>query len=134
MCAVLRTLRYGKHLWQFSLNYRLHSFLNLKMKQTETHKKETHIHCQFAGSRFITLKENPGVYPCIPTDCLRIVHPRSLGGGKGGGGERGQCQKFVTSLVCLLHPTESEHKNLLRDRAYDFLVIPDILKIKQINN
>ena len=35
------------------------------MKQTETHKKETHIHCQYAGSRFITLKENPGVYPCI---------------------------------------------------------------------
>ena len=65
MCAVLRTLRYEKHLWQFSLNYRLHSFLNLKIKQTETHKKETHIHCQYAGSRFITLKENPGVYPCI---------------------------------------------------------------------
>ena len=35
------------------------------MKQTETHKKETHIHCQYAGSRFITLKENPGVYICI---------------------------------------------------------------------
>ena len=65
MCAVLRTLRYEKHLWQFSLNYRLHSFLNLKMKQTETHKKETRIHCLFTGSRFITLKENPGDYPCI---------------------------------------------------------------------
>ena len=65
MCAVLRILRYEKHLWQFSLNYRLHSFLNLKMKQTETHKKETHIHCQYAGSRFIALEENPGVYPCI---------------------------------------------------------------------
>ena len=65
MCAVLRILRYEKHLWQFSLNYRLHSFLNLKMKQTETHKKETRIHCLFTGSRFITLKENPGDYPCI---------------------------------------------------------------------
>ena len=65
MCAVLRILRFEKHLWQFSLNYRLHSFLNLKMKQTETHKKETRIHCLFTGSRFITLKENPRDYPCI---------------------------------------------------------------------
>ena len=65
MCAVLRILRYEKHLWQFSLNYRLHSFLNLKMKQTETHKKETRIHCLFTGSRFTTSKENPRDYPCI---------------------------------------------------------------------
>ena len=82
MCAVLRTLRYGKHLWQFSLNYRLHSFLNLKMKQTETHKKETHIHRLFTGSRFITPKENPGDYPCIKI----FSHGLSIQGGKGGGG------------------------------------------------
>ena len=111
MCAVLRTLRYEKHLWQFSLNYRLHSFLNLKMKQTETHKKETHIHCQYAGSRFITLEENPGVYPCIKIFSygLSTQHHGEAEGGGGGG----QCLKFVTSLVCLLHPAESEHKNLL---------------------
>ena len=37
---------------------------------------------------------------------LRIAHPRSRGGeGRGGGG---QCQKFVTPLVCLLHPAEVE--------------------------
>ena len=85
MCAVLRTLRYEKHLWQFSLNYRLHSFLNLKMKQTETHKKETHIHCQYAGSRFITLEENPGVYPCIKIFSygLSTQHHGEAGGGGG---------------------------------------------------
>ena len=38
MSAVLRTLRYGKHPWQFSLNDRLHSFFNLKVKQTKTPK------------------------------------------------------------------------------------------------
>ena len=83
MCAVLRTLRYEKHLWQLSLNYRLHSFLNLKMKQTETHKKETHIHCQYAGSRFITLEENPGVYPCIKIFSygLSTQHHGEAGGG-----------------------------------------------------
>ena len=86
MCAVLRTLRYEKHLWQFSLNYRLHSFLNLKMKQTETHKKETHIHCQYTGSRFITLNENPGVYPCIKIFSygLSTQHHGEAGGGEGG--------------------------------------------------
>ena len=109
MCAVLRTLRYGKHLWQFSLNYRLHSFLNLKMKQTETHKKETHIHCQFAGSRFITLKENPGVYPCIPTDCLRIVHPRSLGGGKGGGGGSGVNVRNLLRPLCVFYNPQRQN-------------------------
>ena len=47
MCAALRTLRYGKHLWQFSLNDCLHSFLNLKMKQTKTPKKKlAHLRCK----------------------------------------------------------------------------------------
>ena len=60
--------------------------------------------------------------------------PKITGMRGGGGGEGGQCQKFVTSLVCLLHSAESEHKNLLRDRAYDFFVFPYISKIKQIIN
>ena len=53
------------------------------MKQTETHKKETHIHCQYAGSRFITLKENPGVYPCIKIFSYGSVtqHHGEAGGG-----------------------------------------------------
>ena len=93
MCAVLRTLRYEKHLWQFSLNYRLHSFLNLKMKQTETHKKETRIHCLFTGSRFITLKENPGDYPCIKIFSYGLSTQE---GGGGGGGAPPQ-SRFTTS-------------------------------------
>ena len=122
---MLRTLRYEKHPWQFSLNYRLHSFLNLKMKQTETHKKETHIHRLFTGSRFITPKENPGDYPCIKIFSYGLF----IQGERGG-----QCQKFVTSQVCLLHSAESEHENILTDRAYDVFEIPDISKIKQIIN
>ena len=80
MCAVLRILRYEKHLWQFSLNYRLHSFLNLKMKQTETHKKETRIHCLFTGSRFITL-----YYPCIKIFSYGLS-TQDYGEAAGGGG------------------------------------------------
>ena len=118
MCAVLRTLRYEKHLWQFSLNYRLHSFLNLKMKQTETHKKETHIHRLFTGSRFITPKENPGDYPCIKI----FSYGLSIQGGRGRG----------VNVVCLLHSAESERENLLRDRAYDVFGIPDVSKIKKL--
>ena len=37
---MLRILRSEKHLWQFSLKCRLHSYLNLRMKQTKTHKKK----------------------------------------------------------------------------------------------
>ena len=95
------------------------------MKQTETHKKETHIHCLFTSSRFIIPEENPGIYPCIKI----FSYGLSIQGGRGG-----QCQKFATSQVCLLRSAELEHENLLRDRAYDVFDIPDISKIKQIIN
>ena len=51
-----------------------------------------------------------------------------------GTGSGSQSQKFVTSLVCLLHPAESEKLKLLLDGAYDLFVIPDMSKIKQIIN
>ena len=65
----------------------------------------------FVGSCFITLKENPRVYPWI-----KIF---SYG---------------LPTLVCLLHPAESEKLKLLLDGAYDLFVIPDMSKIKQIMN
>ena len=126
MCAVLRTLRYEKHLWQFSLNYRLHSFLNLKMKQTETHKKETPIHCQYAGSRFITLEENPGVYPCIKIFSYGLSTQHH--------GEAVNVRNLLRPWCVFYIPQGQNIKNLLWDRAYDFLVIADISKIKQIIN
>ena len=82
----------------------------------------------FVGSCLITLKENPRVYPWIKifsTDCpLKIT----------GRGRGGQCKKFVTSLVCLLHPAESEKLKLLLDGDYDLFVIADMSKIKKYIN
>ena len=103
------------------------------MKQTETHKKETHIHCLFTSSRFIIPEENPGIYPCIKIFSYGLSTQDHGQGGGGGEGES-HCKKSVTSLVCFLHFTEPEQVNLLRDRAYDLFVIPDISKIKQIIN
>ena len=125
MCAVLRTLRYEKHPWQFSLNHRLHSFLNLKMKQTETQKKKLISIVCLQAAVSSHPKRIRGIIPVLrsfPTDCPS----------KGGGG--GQCQKFVTSQVCLLRSAELEHENLLRDRACDVFDVPDISKIQQIIN
>ena len=62
------------------------------MKQNENHKKETHIHCLFTGSRFITLKENPGNCTCIKIFSYGLStqdHGEGEGGG-GGGGRRGR--------------------------------------------
>ena len=57
------------------------------MKQTETHKKETHIHCLFTSSRFIIPEENPGIYPCIKIFSYGLsTGSRARGVGVGGGG------------------------------------------------
>ena len=61
----------------------------------------------------------------FPTDCPPKITWRGRGG---------QCQKFVTSMVCPLHSAESEKLKLLLDGAYDLFVIPDMSKLKQIIN
>ena len=82
----------------------------------------------FVGSCFITLKENPRVYPWIK------IFSYGLPTQNHGEGEGRSMSEFVTSLVCLLHPAESEKLKLLLDGAYDLFVIADMSKIKQIIN
>ena len=87
MCAVLRILRYEKHLWQFSLNHRLHSFLNLKMKQTETQKKKLISIVCLQAAVSSPPKRIRGIIPVLrsfPTDCPPKITGRRRGAGGGG--------------------------------------------------
>ena len=60
----------------------------------------------FVGSCFIILKKSGGLLKSFPTDFPPKITGR--------GGEGDQCQKFVTSLACLLHPAELEQVKLKR--------------------
>ena len=108
----------------------------------EKRRPEIHLHSQATYTE-VNLKNSYLMYVCrqllyhpevrgfipelrsFPTDCPPKITGR---------GRRGQCQKFVTSLVCLLHSAESEKLKLLLDGAYDLFVIPDMSKLKQIIN
>ena len=78
------------------------------MKQTETHKKETHIHCLFTSSRFIIPEENPGIYPCIKIFSYGLSTQDHGQGGGGGGG--GVTARNLLRPWCVFYILQSQNK------------------------
>ena len=82
----------------------------------------------FVGSCFITLKENPRVYPWIK------IFSYGLPTQNHGDGERKSMSEICYVPGVSFTSPESEKLKLLLDGAYDLFVIPDMSKIKQIMN